>query len=188
MLLEMRIPSPHTAISNQQFWLHLQTWYSLNYSIVQPFLYFEVKASSDQILEIQTFIIPENPRALQPNSTILMSVKLHFNLQLGTVIAAEILKNESKKITLTRNLLYHDILFQPHAACALLVLDIFKIYKSNFCHAEHATEDCSQSALACLFVWAFPRKDFDPDRIFPQVLCNNFEKNKNKKELWHWSF
>lgn len=102
-----------------------------------------MKASSGQVLEIQTFIIPENPRALQPNSTILMSVKPHFNLQLGTVIAAEILKNESKKITLTWNLLYQDILFQPHAACALMGLHIFKIYKFYFCHTEHAIKDCT---------------------------------------------
>lgn len=168
MLLEMRIPILHAVTRNQQFWLHLQTWYSLNHSIVQPFLYFEVKASSDPVLEIQTFIIPENPRALQPNSTILMSVKLHLNLQLGTVIAAEILENESKKITLTWNLLYHDILFQSHAACALLALHIFKLYKSHFCHAEHAIEDCSQSALAFLFVClGFSQQGFWSCRDFP---------------------
>lgn len=86
-----------------------------------------------------------------------MSVKLHFNLQLGTLISAEILEKESTKITLTWNLLCHYILFQSHAACALKVFHIIKIRKSYFCHAEHATEDCSQSALASFVVgvWGF---------------------------------
>jgi len=56
-----------------------------------------VKASSDAVLEIQTFITPENSKALQPNSTILMSVNLQFILQLSTLISAEILEKESTK-------------------------------------------------------------------------------------------
>lgn len=85
-------------------------------SIVQPFSYFEAKASSEEVLEMQTIFISEKTKALQPNSTILTSVELHFNLQLRTLISAETFEKESMKITLTQNLLYNDIPFQSHAA------------------------------------------------------------------------
>lgn len=96
MLLEIRIPRLHTY-QKPTILITPENFIFTYCSIVQPFLYFEVKASSDEVLEILTFIICENSKALQPTSAILRSGKLHFNLQLSTLISAEMLEKEAQK-------------------------------------------------------------------------------------------